>query len=56
MATNNLISTAFSTEEVNSIIASIATIEKIISDKVINLTTEERQLYGKLGCIYGSKT
>ncbi|QKX04209.1 hypothetical protein HN014_04555 [Aquimarina sp. TRL1] len=49
MATNNLISTAFSTEEVNSIIASIATIEKIISDKVINLTTEERQLYGKLG-------
>ncbi|WP_208746764.1 hypothetical protein [Aquimarina algiphila] len=49
MTMNNLISTEFSTQEVDQIKQSISTIEKIISSKVINLTSEERQLYGKLG-------
>lgn len=49
MATNNLISTGFTQEEVDNIKQAISTIEQIIADKVINLTPDERQLYGKLG-------
>jgi hypothetical protein len=49
MANTNLISTSFTEQEVDKINEAITTIEQIINDKVINLTPEERQLYGKLG-------
>ncbi len=49
MATNNLISIGFTQEEVTGIRTAITAIEEIIADKVINLTPEQRQLYGKLG-------
>ncbi len=49
MTNNNLISITFTEEEVQQIETALTSIEQIISDKVINLTPEERQLYGKLG-------
>ncbi|OED43220.1 hypothetical protein AB832_02670 [Flavobacteriaceae bacterium (ex Bugula neritina AB1)] len=49
MAIDNLISTSFTAEEVEAINQALTTIETTIHGKVINLTPEERQLYGKLG-------
>ncbi|CAL2106006.1 conserved hypothetical protein [Tenacibaculum sp. 190524A02b] len=49
MATKNLISIAFTQEEVTAINEALTAIENVIKDKVINLTPEQRQLYGKLG-------
>ena len=49
MAIDNLITVSFSTEEVNKINEALDTIEAVIEDKVVNLTPEEKQLYGKLG-------
>ncbi len=49
MAIDNLISTAFTAEEVEAINQALTTIETTIQGKMINLTPEERQIYGKLG-------
>lgn len=49
MAIDNLISASFTIEEVRTINQALEAIEKTIRDKVINLTAEERQQYGKLG-------
>ncbi|WP_148639404.1 hypothetical protein [Aquimarina longa] len=46
---NNLISTSFSSEDLKKINHALTTIEDTISGKVINLTADERQQYGKLG-------
>lgn len=49
MAIDNLITVSFKPEEVKQINEALFTIEKIIKDKVVNLTPEEKQLYGKIG-------
>lgn len=49
MATNNLISVSFTQDETNNLNAALSTIEKVLAGKTINLTGEEKQLYGKMG-------
>lgn len=50
MATNNnLITVSFTEEEITQLNQALTTIEDTIAGKVVNLTPEERQLYGKLG-------
>jgi hypothetical protein len=49
MSLNNLISMSFEEQELEQINNALLTIENIIEDKVINLTPEEKQLYGKIG-------
>ncbi len=49
MSKDNLISLNFSEEELYRIEEALAVIESVLKDKVVNLTPEERQLYGKLG-------
>lgn len=49
MSTNNLISIAFTKDEIKKVTDALSTIENTIKSKVINLTPEQRQLYGKLG-------
>ncbi|CAN5216618.1 hypothetical protein BH09BAC2_BH09BAC2_09900 [soil metagenome] len=49
MGLDDLISIEFSKKETKTIDEALAAIEGIIKNKVINLTGEERQLYGKIG-------
>lgn len=49
MATNNLISVSFTQDEMNSVQTALTAIEKVLAGKTINLTGEEKQLYGKMG-------
>lgn len=49
MATiDNLISVSFTQQELDDINQALTTIETVLQGKVINLTPEQRQLYGKL--------
>lgn len=49
MAIDNLISVEFTAEETQKINDALSTIEQVISSKAVNLTPEEKQLYGKIG-------
>ena len=49
MAIDNLITVSFNADEVKQINKALNTIETVIKGKVVNLTPEEKQLYGKLG-------
>ena len=49
MAIDNLITVSFNADEVSKINEALNTIETVIKGKVVNLTPEEKQLYGKLG-------
>lgn len=49
MAINNLISVNFTQEEITKITGALTIIETTLKGKAVNLTPEERQLYGKLG-------
>jgi len=49
MATNNLISFELSAADAAALDAALTTIEGILNPKVIALTPEENQLYGKMG-------
>lgn len=49
MSLNNLISVDFTPEEEKEVNSALAVIERIIGNKAVNLTPDERQEYGKLG-------
>lgn len=49
MSVDNLITVKLNQQEIEQINEALSTIEQVIKDKVINLTPEERQQYGKLG-------
>jgi hypothetical protein len=49
MALENLISVAFTQQELTDLDNAFSTIEQIVKDKVINLTPEQRQQYGRIG-------
>lgn len=48
MALANLISVTFTQQELNDLDTAFTTIEQILTGKVINLTPEERQQYGRI--------
>jgi hypothetical protein len=48
MSLDNLISVEFSSEEEQQLDDALTTIENIMKDKVVNLSPEERQEYGKI--------
>ena len=48
MSLDNLISVAFTAEEQEQLDQALTTIETLVKDKVVNLTPEERQQYGKI--------
>lgn len=49
MALENLISVEFTAEELTELNGALSTIENLIKNKVVNLSPEEKQLYGKIG-------
>lgn len=48
MALDNLISLSFTAEELTQIQSAIESINQVLQDKVVNLTPDERQQYGRI--------
>ena len=48
MALDNLISVAFSDEELEKISSAIDTLNEVLTNKAVNLTPEERRQYGSI--------